>query len=54
MKMKFKYVFLCLFLGVVFVALGAINTALVFAGLFFLILGTILLIFQFDKSYNKN
>jgi len=41
-----------MFSGVFFVALGVATTSpLVFAGLFFLILGTILLIFQFDKAY---
>ena len=51
--MKFKYVFLCIFFGVVFVAIGIVNAPFVFAGLFFLILGTILIIFQFDKAYGN-
>ena len=51
--MKFKYIFLCLFFGVVFLAIGAVNVAFVFPGLFFLVLGTILIVFQLDKSYSE-
>ena len=51
--MKFKYIFLCLFFGVLFLAIGAVNASFVFAGLFFLVLGTILIVFQLDKAYSE-
>ena len=51
--MKFKYIFLCLFFGVVFLAIGVVNVAFVFPGLFFLVLGTILIVFQLDKAYSE-
>ena len=56
--MKFKYIFLCLFFGVVFLAAASVSAAdtaaFAFAAIFLFVLGTILIVFQFDKAYNKN
>ena len=53
LNMKFKYIFLSLFFGVLFLAIGSITVAFIFPGLFFLVLGTILIVFQLDKAYSE-
>ena len=55
--MKFKYIFLCLFFGVVFLAAASVTAAFTaafaFAAIFLFVLGTILIVFQLDKAYSE-
>ena len=51
--MKFKYIFLSLFFGILFLSLGMYIITFAFAGLFLLILSFILIVFQVDKALSK-